>query len=232
MDIQDLAALATPVPAVECIRARAVEHIQAQAVVHTRVPVVAHIQVQAVEHIQALVEALTAALEARVIQGQVAEILINGTGLLNTVSSKHYLDKSMTNLKMGSKTSARQLAEWIVVVVLLMGSGLASASWVWYSSTEAGSTLFYDPETIKKIGKGYKVWTLSNSVIKDSLSHKSLIYIDCSNETKQQLFSSFYSRENGEGAVVYSSSEQSSGEPIVPESTMGALFKKICKNRR
>lgn len=138
----------------------------------------------------------------------------------------------MTSFKTGLKTSVRQLAECVVVVVLFMGSGLASASWIWYSSTEAGSTLFYDPETIKKMGKGYKVWTLSNSVIKDSLSYKSLVYIDCSNETHQRLSASFYSRENGGGAVVYSSSEPSPGEPIVPESTMSALFKKICKSRR
>lgn len=138
----------------------------------------------------------------------------------------------MTSFKTGPKISARQLAECFVVVVSLMGSSLASASWVWYSSTEDGSTLFYDPETIKKMAKGYKVWTLSNSVIKDSLSYKSLVYIDCSNETEQRLSASFYSRENGGGAVVYSSSEPSPVVPIVPESTMGALFKKICKSRR
>ena len=137
----------------------------------------------------------------------------------------------MKSLKTEPDISARQLAECIVVIILLMASDLANADWVWYSSTEDGSTLFYDPETIKKFGKGYKVWTLSNAVIKNSLSNKTLVYIDCSNETHQRHFISFYSRENGGGEVVYSSSEPSF-DPIVPGSTMGALFKKICKSRR
>lgn len=109
--IQGRAALATQDPAVECIRALEAVHILGLEVERTRVLAVertraleaVHIQGLAVEHIQGqvaapipvrevvliqgLVEVPTAALEARVIQDQVAEALINGIGLLGTVSS-------------------------------------------------------------------------------------------------------------------------------------------------
>ncbi len=105
-----------------------------------------------------------------------------------------------------------------------------SSKWVLYGvGTTNGAKSYFDPKTVKKIGKQRKVWILVNARIKDSQSFTALELINCAEETHATQYAIYYKEQNGEGGSVFTIDKPSSPQPIVPDSTVQTLMENVCK---
>jgi hypothetical protein len=123
----------------------------------------------------------------------------------------------------------------VITLTLIIIATNAYAEWAIYSVVKDG-VLFYDKDTIRRNGDKVKVWDYVNfnlegetdpDLLKYS-SQRSLVEIDCINETYTTLHSDLYSKPNLEGDYKKLGSNNEK-KYIVPNSTFARLMKLTCK---
>ncbi len=123
----------------------------------------------------------------------------------------------------------------VITLTLIIMATNANAEWTKISTAKSG-VLFYDKHTIKRNGDKVKVWeymnyNLENETDPDLLkyaSQRSLVEIDCVNETYKTLTSDLYSKPNLEGDYKKLTSDNEI-KYVVPYSTFASLMKLTCK---
>lgn len=121
----------------------------------------------------------------------------------------------------------------ILMVVLAVVSNSAMAEWVKIGSG-GGSTSYADPTTIRKNGNMVKMWSLSDYVTPTGrlsyMSSKTLDEYDCKEEQSRMLTSSVFSRNMGEGEVVFAGPGDLRWVPVAPGSEAKVLWNFACGN--
>jgi len=128
----------------------------------------------------------------------------------------------------------------LLILSLLLITTNAYAEWILYSQTKNGVNsdvdIFYDPLTVKRNGDKVKVWKYTNFSPNDEkakslemASARSLVEIDCVNQTSKQLAFHVFTKQNLEGDMTMDTAPRSTIDYIAPDSTHATLMKLVCK---
>jgi hypothetical protein len=118
---------------------------------------------------------------------------------------------------------------WLLITLLLLSSGPAYAEWVALGDSDSETTVYVDPDTIRRKGDLVKMWELYDfkiirTVAGDSyFSSKAQIENDCAEERRRTLAFTWFSENMGSGKVVFSESYEGRWAPVVPD-TIGLML--------
>jgi len=133
---------------------------------------------------------------------------------------------------------ACRLGFWLLLTMMMLGSGPVYAEWVLTSGDdEVGLKVYVDPESIRRKGNLAKMWQLYDyktvqTVAGDSLlSMKRFNEYDCAEERTRTLGYTWFSGNMGNGKVVYSTPEVQQWEPVVPRTINRSLWKVACDKK-
>ena len=134
---------------------------------------------------------------------------------------------------------ARNIKKQFVVAIALLGfANFACAEWIKLGDSEDKSVTFYWNNTMmQRSGNMVKMWKLFDHASPTTvgtttfLSGKDFSEYDCSKNMFRYLTSSYYSKNMGGGAVVYSESTPSAWQNISPESITEAYLRIACKKK-
>jgi hypothetical protein len=122
----------------------------------------------------------------------------------------------------------------LIAVLLAVLSTSVLAEWTRVSGDD-GITTYADLSTIRKSGDKVKMWDLYDlKVVRTAGSTRYLSLAaqnehDCKEETARRLALIFYSKNMGQGEVVYTSGAMhEEPQPISPGSMENTLFKVAC----
>jgi hypothetical protein len=118
----------------------------------------------------------------------------------------------------------------LIPVILLLSSSSALAEWIYLTQNKLGSS-FIDFKGIKKNGSHRKAWTfiVFNEKQQESvLSMKTYDEYDCANDETRNLSMIIYSDKEGVN-VVNRFDKKTDFSPVIPDSTLQAALKAICK---
>jgi hypothetical protein len=99
------------------------------------------------------------------------------------------------------------------------------------------TTIYVDPDTIRRKGNMVKMWRLSDfKTIQPGagtpfLSSKSQSECDCVEERSRMLAFTWFFGNMGSGKVVYANSDEGKWEPVEPESIAEAMWKVACAKK-
>jgi len=123
------------------------------------------------------------------------------------------------------------------LLLLVAISTNAVAEWVKFSETEQGTTVYVDPNTIRRSGKKVKMWNMldfkKTQVVAEVpfRSTKALHEYDCKEERFRMMSLSVHSNNLGLGNTVHSDSDPKQWTPISPTSLESSLLEYVCKKR-
>jgi len=126
------------------------------------------------------------------------------------------------------------LAFWFLITLLVLSTAPAYAEWVKIGESQGGSTVYVDPDTVRRNGELVKMWYLTNySAIhgrgdNSYLSTKIQAEYDCTEERFRILAVTQFSGNMGSGESVHTESDEGNWEPVSPKSTAQALWKYAC----
>ena len=125
----------------------------------------------------------------------------------------------------------------ILMILLAVVSSSVMAEWVVISGIDdLGITVYADPSSIRKSGNKVKMWVLFDfSSVHEASGTKSLSSMvqdefDCKEEQLKILHFTWYSKNMGEGDIVYYANvlPEKNWEPVVPESAGESWSKYAC----
>jgi hypothetical protein len=123
----------------------------------------------------------------------------------------------------------------VLITLLLLSSGPAYAEWVSLGKSDAGMTIYVDPDTIRRKGDMVKMWylfdskTIEQSVAGRSyLSTKNQSEFDCAEERYRFLAWIYFSGNMGSGEVIFNSFDEGKWMPVAPGSVTQSLWKVAC----
>ena len=124
----------------------------------------------------------------------------------------------------------------IMIPLLLLSSAPACAEWVEIKSESfGGTTVYVDPDTIRRKGNLVKMWTFRdmhpiqpNDAGNPSASIKEQRQFDCEEERSRVLYSSFLAIGKGKGEVFTFDSGETEWEPVQPRSMNEAFWRLAC----
>jgi len=127
------------------------------------------------------------------------------------------------------------LAFWFLITLLVLSSVPAYAEWVAIGESGSdGTTIYVDPDTIRRKGDLVKMWHLFDYKTAETyrgssfLSIKAQDHYDCAEERIRSLAVVHHSGNMGIGRAVYIRSDEGNWEPVPPQSTGQALWKFAC----
>jgi hypothetical protein len=130
------------------------------------------------------------------------------------------------------------LGFWVLITLLILGSGAAYAGWVLTSGDDgAGLTVYVDPDSIRRNGNLAKMWQLYDYKSVQTVAGDSLLSIkrynefDCAEERTRMRAYTWFAGNMGTGKVVYSTTDEQQWEPVVPRSINHTLLKAACKKK-
>ena len=117
-----------------------------------------------------------------------------------------------------------------------MISTYACADWVREGKNALG-TSYYDNGTIRKNGSTVKMWTLFDYIEPQLpgdgntyLSKKIQTEYDCNAYRTRSVFISVHTESMAKGKVIFTSTDPTDWDPILPESLADRAYKKLCAN--
>jgi hypothetical protein len=124
----------------------------------------------------------------------------------------------------------------ILMMLLAVVSSSAMAGWVAVvNATDNSFTIYADYNSIRKSGNMAEMWFMDDfeTAKKEAggnlyMSSKEQFRFDCRRKISRTIAYSFHSGKMGEGAVVYSDTNPSEWEPILPDSKMEVFWKIAC----
>lgn len=122
----------------------------------------------------------------------------------------------------------------ILITLLVLNSGLAFAEWVLLGQSGSGTSVYADPDTIRRKGDVVKMWYLFDfrtvRTVEGS-SFSSSTYqseFDCVEERRRLLAYTLFSGNMKNGQAVYNYSGEDNWVPVQPGSIEQALWKVAC----
>ena len=127
----------------------------------------------------------------------------------------------------------------ILAIALTTVSPSVMAEWTLIAvNSDYGLNVYVDYATIRRVGNKVKMWrlfdykTVQIAIRKEWLSDITQEEFDCQAETSRILATSWYSRNMGNGEVVYSNgSFEGTSTPIIPNAMSEFTWKAACKNQ-
>ena len=129
------------------------------------------------------------------------------------------------------------LGFWLLSTFLVLSSGPAYAEWVQVSATDAGMTVYADPDNIRRKGELVKMWSLYDFKTVQYvlgvafLSSKGQIEYDCAEERLRGLAVAEFSGNMGKGTEVYTDSSEGKWVPVAPGGVDQALWTVACSKK-
>jgi hypothetical protein len=125
----------------------------------------------------------------------------------------------------------------LVLILLALASGSASARWVVVGHTETFAA-YADTATMRRTGNMVKMWQLydyrtaqSSFNDKPYLSARSQYEYDCQEERTRQLQVSSYARKMGKGAAITTVASPSEWRPVPRGSILESMLEMACRKR-
>ena len=121
------------------------------------------------------------------------------------------------------------LGFWSLISLLVLSSGSVCAEWVALGESDSETTVYVDPDTIRRKGDLVKMWELYDfkpirTVAGNSyFSSKAQIENDCAEERRRTLAFTWFSGNMGSGKVVFSESHEGRWAPVAPD-TIGLML--------
>lgn len=129
------------------------------------------------------------------------------------------------------------MGKLILMTILVIVSNSAMAEWIGVSSTDDFDT-YVDKTTIRKSGNVVKMWILRDykALQKNSNDAEGNAFFsiaaqqeyDCKEEQARPLSLSYYSKNMGDGQVVYSQTYTGIWQPLVPRSVGQMVWDIAC----
>jgi len=123
----------------------------------------------------------------------------------------------------------------ILIILLVLSCGPAYAEWVEMSANKkAGVIAYANPDTIRRKGDLVQMWSLfdlhtTQTVgVNSYLSIKAKQIYDCAEDRSRALAYTKFSGNMGQGAEVYSNSDEGKWAPVAPMSVGQELWKVAC----
>jgi hypothetical protein len=128
---------------------------------------------------------------------------------------------------------------WSLLILLLLGSGLAYAEWVSISLTkmEGGYDVYADPDTIRRNGNLLKMWilydykTLQLATGVAHLSDSIQLEANCTEKLQRSLAYRWWSGNMGNGNVAFSYSAEGNWIPIRPGTVGHTVWSFVCSKK-
>ena len=126
-----------------------------------------------------------------------------------------------------------------LIILLLLGSGLAYVEWVSISLTkmEGGYDVYADPDTICRNGNLVKIWilydykTLQSATGVAHLSDSTQMEANCTEKLQRRLAYRWWSGNMGVGNVVFSYSAEGNWIPIGPGTVGHTVWSFACSKK-
>lgn len=121
----------------------------------------------------------------------------------------------------------------LTTLLSILCTGPAYAEWVYVTGDdETGSTIYVDPDTIRRNGNLVKMWDLRDRKTMEGYgSIKSQFEYDCAEDRQRKLASLMLSGHMGRGKVIVNSLDEGKWNPIVPDSVNKTLWKYACDKK-
>lgn len=123
----------------------------------------------------------------------------------------------------------------VAAIFLTVSHGsLWAADWKKVGGTERAD-FYADVSSISRTGAVAKMWTLRDYKTPQTdetgkfLSSKDLVELDCKDVNRRIVYSSFHSKNMGDGVTLGSTTTASPWAPISPESISELMLKIACK---
>lgn len=130
------------------------------------------------------------------------------------------------------------MEKFILMLLLSVAARSAMAEWLEYGyvskGTDSESTLYVNPEAVRRSGSTVKIWTLEDFKEARKLdsalvkSIKNQTEYDCEKEQVRWLASYEYKGNMGQEELMHTASGTGNWYPVVPESVGEATFKYAC----
>jgi hypothetical protein len=126
---------------------------------------------------------------------------------------------------------------WFLITLLVLSSSPAYAEWVKVDKVKDGTTVYVNPDTIRRKVEMVTMWALIDfktaETIGDNqsfLSTKEKLEYDCDGERGRLLSFTHFSDNMGTGKVVYTDEGEGEvrWEPVAPRTVAQALWKLAC----
>jgi hypothetical protein len=125
---------------------------------------------------------------------------------------------------------------WLLIALLLQGSGPVYAEWELISGDDsAGLTVYADRKTIRRQENLVRMWQLYDYKAIQTVAGDSLLSIqrhneyDCAQGRTRMLAYTWFSDNMGRGRVVYKTADEQQWAAVVPRSIDHALWKVACR---
>lgn len=126
----------------------------------------------------------------------------------------------------------------LLVLPLLLSSGPAYAEWVRLNENEEGTTVYVDPDTIRRKGDRVKMWelydykTALNTASGPSSSNRQQSEYDCPEERTRTLAAQTYSGNMLSGKFLKNYTfDEDQWQPIPPGTLGQALWQFACSKK-
>ena len=131
------------------------------------------------------------------------------------------------------------LSFWSLIILLLLGSGLAYAEWVsiFLTKMEGGYDVYADPDTIRRDGNLVKKWilydykTLQLVMGVAHLSDSVQLEANCTEKLQRRLGYRWWSGNMGNGNVVFSYSAEGNWIPVGPGTVGHTVWSFACSKK-
>ncbi len=127
-----------------------------------------------------------------------------------------------------------RMTRLLLITLLLLSSSPAYAEWEGLADIDSEANVYVDPDTIRRKGDLVKMWHLLDNKIPPKkapepyLSMKGQSQYDCAEERTRKLFEMYFSGNMGRGEQLFTNSDETRWEPIVPGSIGQVMWKVAC----
>ncbi len=125
-----------------------------------------------------------------------------------------------------------------LLLLVLLPSVSYAGEWRYYGASADGMTTYYDPSTVRVVGKSLIVWTLYDYATpqkdrEDTFQTEvTRIEVDCRGDRTRELAQAKYAGRMSEGNAVSSAVLHEEWLPVFPNSIDATLLDVVCKRRK
>ncbi|MBL78930.1 MAG: hypothetical protein CMH70_02655 [Nitrosomonadaceae bacterium] len=128
----------------------------------------------------------------------------------------------------------------LITTALLLLSNNVIADWEYISTVKDKKIIYYiDTTTIKQSGNVVKIWLMADLkepeeipyVVKMLLSYKNRVEYNCDQNVERVINAVGYSKNMGEGDIIYKVDENEKWKPIISGSISSYILDYICEGK-
>ena len=122
-----------------------------------------------------------------------------------------------------------------ILILGLLWCNVSFAEWKKFMENESGSTMYFDPDTVKKYKGHIYVWTLTDYLTPGSsgiYSNKIHMQMDCAQKKVKMITYVFYKDQMAKGEEDHTSEGSDKWDSFAPNSVGEELLNYICKLKK